>query len=123
MKLSRNQEKFLIALMSNGTIKDASEQAGITTATAYKYLNDPDFKKEHRRIRREAFEQATSRLTQSIDEAVEVLRTVMKDDGEVGATRVQASRTILSNAFKSYELQEVNERLDNLEEIMKEANK
>lgn len=121
IELSKNQEKLLIALMTTATIKDASAQAGITTATAYKYLNDPVFKEEYRRVRREAFEQATSKIVGSVDEAVEVLRTVMNDEEEVGATRVQAARTIIANAFKSYEMQEVQERLDELEDLIREG--
>lgn len=120
-KLSRNQEKLLVALMSTPTIKAASEQAGITTATAYKYLNDPTFKEEYKKVRREAFEQATAKIVDSVDEAVEVLREVMKDGEEVGATRVQASRTILANAFKTYEMQEVQDRLDEIEQLIKES--
>ena len=119
-KLSRNQEKFLIALMSSDTVAAASKKAGITTPTAYKYLNDPFFKQEHRKLRREKFEQATSKIVDSVDEAVEVLREVMADDEEVGATRVQAARTIIANAFKSYELREIEERLEEIEHALAE---
>lgn len=121
-ELSRNQEKLLIALLENNTIVKASEQAGITTPTAYKYLDDPVFKKEYRKLKREVFEQATSKIVESVDEAVEVLREVMKDDEEVGATRVQAARTIIANAFKSYEMQEVEERLERIESLLADDN-
>ena len=119
-KLSKKQTDFLLALLSSKSITEASQKAGISNQTAHTYLNDPIFKDAHRKLRREAFEQATSKIVDSVDEAVNVLRTVMNDDEEVGATRVQASRTIIANAFKSYEMQEVQERLDEIEQSIKE---
>lgn len=121
-KLSKKQADFLLALLNSDSIVEASKKAGIANQTAHKYLNDPTFKEEYRKIRREAFEQATSKIVDSVDEAVEVLREVMRDKEEVGATRVQASRTILANAFKSYEMQEVEERLERIESLLEDDN-
>lgn len=120
-ELSKKQTNFLLALLSSRSITEASQKAGISNQTAHTYLNDPTFKEAHRTLRREAFEQATSKIVNSVDEAVEVLRTVMNNDEEVGATRVQAARTIIANAFKSYEMQEVQERLDEIEKLIKEG--
>lgn len=121
-ELSRNQEKFLIALLDSGTVVEASKKAGITTPTAYKYLNDPIFKKKNRELRREKFEGAVAKIVDSVDDAIEVLKQVMNDEEEVGATRVQAARTVIANAFKSYELQEIEERLEQLEENQRAGN-
>ena len=119
-KLNDNQKKFMIAMLSSKTIAEATKKAGISAQTGYNYMNDQSFKRELKAFRRAKFEQATSKIVDSVDEAVEVLRSVMNDDEEVGATRVQAARTIIANAFKSYELQEIEERLENIEQLLAE---
>ena len=119
-KLNENQKKFIIAMLASKTIAEASEKARISTQTGYNYMNNQTVKEELKKLRRDSFEQATSKIVDSVDEAVEVLRSVMNDDEEVGATRVQAARTIIANAFKSYELQEIEERLENIEQLLAE---
>ena len=52
-KISPKQEKFIMAIMTTSTTEEAYKKAGIAQSTAYKYLNDPVFKEEYRRIRRE----------------------------------------------------------------------
>lgn len=119
-KLNDNQKKFIVAMLSSSTIAEATQKAGISTQTGYNYMSNQTVKDELKKLRRDSFEQATSKIVDSVDEAVEVLREVMADDEEVGATRVQAARTIIANAFKSYELQEIEERLENIERVLAE---
>lgn len=114
-KLRKNQEVFLIALMENSTILDACRQAGIASATGYKFLNDPIFKVEYARIRRETLALATNRLQKSAVKAVEVLDSVMSDEETPASARVQASRAILDNAYKAYELDDLAKRIEEME--------
>lgn len=117
-KLSKKQEKFLVALLNSNSIVEASRKAEISSQTGHVYLNDPAFNSEYKKIRRQIFQFATNKLQQTVDEAVEVLKSVMLDDAEIGATKVSAARTIISNAFKSHELDELDERIQKLEELM-----
>lgn len=110
----------MIALFESNSVVEASKKTGITEQTGHKYLKNPIFKERYRKLRREKFEQATANIVNSVDEAIQVLKDVMNNDEEVGATRVQSARAIISNAFKSYELQEIEERLDNIEELLQD---
>lgn len=118
MELTKKQEKFLIALLNSNSIVEASKKAGISNQTAHNYMNDDAFNKEYKRTRRQTFEFATNQLQQGLGEAGEVLRTIMNDDMENGNTRVQAARILMANAFKSHELDELDERIEALEELM-----
>lgn len=115
-KLDKNKEQFLIALLSNSTIKEASKQVGITSQTGHQYLNDPEFKKVYSKVRRNTFNLATSKLQHSAVKAVEVLNELMIDKETPASTRVQASRAIIDNAYRAYELDDLQERLDTIEE-------
>lgn len=119
-KLSKNKEAFLLALLSNSTIKDASEQVGISTQTGHQYLNDPEFKKAYSQVRKDTFQLATNKLQSSFTRAVEVLNEVMEDEQSPASSRVQAAKTIVQNAYKSYEIDELEERLDRIEDMIKD---
>lgn len=116
IKLNAKQEKFMIALMNTNTIVDACKEAGITTNTGHKYLNNPEFKQEYLRLRRETMQQATNKLQQSAVLAVETLENVMTDiENSTPSARVQAARAVLENAYKSLEIDDLQQRIEQLE--------
>ena len=116
-ELTARQEKFIISLMSKMTTAEAIEDAGINKSTAYKYLHDPDFSNEYRRIRRETMQQITSKLQNASSIAVETLLDVMTDkELSTSSSRVQASRTVLENAYKGIEMDDLQQRIEQLEE-------
>lgn len=115
--LKPKQEKFIISLMSKATTEEAIKDAGINRSTAYKYLRDPDFSNEYRRIRRETMQQVTSKLQNASFIAVETLLDVMADkELSTSSSRVQASRTVLENAYKGIEMDDLQQRIEQLEE-------
>lgn len=116
-KLTAKQEKFIIALMQTSTIVDACKQAGITGNTGHKYLNDPGFNREYLKVRRGTMQQATNKLQQSAMIAVETLENVMTDvENSTPSARVQAARAVLENAYRSLELDDMQQRIEQLEE-------
>lgn len=120
VKLTAKQEKFLLALMNTNTIVEACREAEITNNTGHKYLNNPEFREEYLRIRRETMQQATNKLQQSAILAVETLENVMSDaDNSTPSARVQAARAVLENAYKSLEIDDLQQRIEQLEERIK----
>lgn len=116
VKMNPKQERFAIALMSTNTIKDAYTMAKITNSTAHKYLNDPDFSAYYMQLRREAMAQATNKLQQSAILAIETLKNVMEDaENSTSSARVQAARTVLENAYRGLEIDDIQHRIEQLE--------
>lgn len=119
-KLTKNKEKFLIALMESNSISEACKKAGISTVTGHNYLNDPDFKALYNQTRRDTFQMATNKLQQSAVQAVDVLNSVMLDEETPASSRVQSARAVLENAYKAYEQDDIKQRLEQLEELLNE---
>ena len=114
-KLNAKQERFAVALMTTSTITEAFNMANITNATAYKYLKDPDFSAYYMQLRREAMQQATNKLQQSAVLAVRTLENVMKDvENSTSSARVQAARTVLENAYRGLEIDDMQLRIEQL---------
>lgn len=121
-KLTKNKEKFLIALMESNSISEACKKAGISTVTGHSYLNDTDFKMIYNQTRRDTFQMATNKLQQSAVQAVDVLNSVMLDEETPASSRVQSARAVLENAYKAYEQDDIKQRLEQLEELLNERN-
>ncbi|MGY0400679.1 phage replication protein [Carnobacterium jeotgali] len=116
IELKPKQEQLIIALMSTPTNEEAFVKAGIDRTTAYKYLKDPDFSSEYRRIRRETMQTITSQLQQASSTAVETLIDVMTDtELSTPSARVQASKAVLDNAYRGIENDDLQERIEKLE--------
>lgn len=113
-KHSRKAEKLIAALLCSPTIEAAAEVAGISYSTAKRWLRDPDFAEQYRQARRSSMDVATAQLQQAVAESVETLREI-QTSGESEAARVSAARTIIDNALRSRELEDISARLDALE--------
>lgn len=114
--LNQRQDKFLRALFETDTIEKACEVAGINKNTGFKYLKDETFLKEYRAIRQEIMRQVTSRLQRVSDDAVKVLEDVMHDkENSTSSSRVQSAKTILDVAFRSIEMDDMQERIEAIE--------
>jgi hypothetical protein len=118
-KKSRKAEQFIAALMAHPSIEAAAKSVGIGNATAWRWMQDPSFAEQYREARREAMRHTTARLQEAAREAVECLREVQRA-GESESARVSAARTILEQALKAADLQDVQARLDMLEQAIKD---
>lgn len=113
--LNIRQERFLKALLESQSIEEACKNANINRTTGYKYLKDPDFMLEYRKLRREAMQQVTARLQKVSEEAVNVLHEVMLNKENTPNARVQAAKNVLEISYRSLELDDIQERIERLE--------
>jgi hypothetical protein len=116
---SREQEQFIAALLSCPTVEAAAETVGIGNVTASEWRKDPAFAERYREATREAMRQAGAQLQGAAREAVGTLRAI-QSKGESEAARVSAARTILDMALKAAELEDIQQRLDSLEQSARE---
>jgi hypothetical protein len=120
-KRSRKQEQFIAALLSYPTVEAAAKTVGIGDVTAWRWRNDPAFAERYREATRESMRHAAALLQGAAREAVDTLREI-QSKAESEAARVSAARTILDMALKAADLEDVQRRLDALEQAVKERN-
>jgi uncharacterized protein (DUF885 family) len=116
-KLSRKEETAISALLTQGTLAEAAQVAGIGEATLRRWLQLDDFKTAYRRARREAVSQAVAHLQRVSGEAVDTLRAIMNDDQKPSSARVTAARVILELSIKAVELEDLEVRIAALEAL------
>ena len=118
--LSPKQEKAIAALLTEPTVERAAHAAGVGERTLYEWLDQPAFKAEYRRCRREAFSQAIALTQRYAPLAVQTLTKIMADPDSPAASRVQASNTLLKFGRDALELDDLAVRLDGVEAKMKQ---
>ena len=117
-KRSRKTEQFIAALLTESTVEAAARKAGIGDVTAWRWMNDRAFADQYREARREAMRHTTARLQGASLESVDALREIQRS-GESESARVSAARTILEQALKAADPEDVQQRLDALEQAVK----
>ena len=114
-QLTTRQERAIAALMTEQTILRASEAAGVNERTLHKWLNEPLFSAEYRRVRREAFRQAVSLCQRLASSAVATLAKIMADTKAPYSAKVSAAQALLKFGREGIELEDLEARLSALE--------
>lgn len=117
MAITVKKELFMLALVTEPNVRKAYEKVNISNNTAYKWLNDKEFKSAFTQFKREMMRATTARLQSYTTNAVDVLSQIMVDENAPANARVQSVRTILEYAYKGIELEDIAERVERLEDL------
>jgi hypothetical protein len=118
--LTLNQERAILALLSEPTQQAAAEKAEVGASTLRRWLSEPAFLAAYRQARRALVEGAIAKLQAASVEAVDTLRDLLKCTDKP-AVQARAAVAILEQAIKGGELIALTERVEELERMLKEA--
>src|SRR5436309_12844184 len=79
-RLTARQEKALLALLTEPSVREAAKASRVGERTLYAWLKEPVFAETYRQARREAVSRALGRLQQVASDAVDTLQSVTTDD-------------------------------------------
>ena len=116
-KFGRKKEEAIVALLTHRTIDDAAKASGIATKTLLRWLQIPEFEAAYRKARRAGFSQCVARLQQASSAAVSTLLKVMVDPNTPAASRVRAAGCVLDHATKALEVEDLEVRVTQLEQV------
>ncbi len=115
-KRRKRHSAFALAVASGRTVRDAAKQANISEATAYRWMQDRDIQAEIERQQAQMFDQAAGRLAEALTNAVECLSGLLEAESE--SVRLGAARSIIDLAFRSRDLLDHEDRLQQLEDML-----
>ena len=95
-----SDEKIIAALLQYGTMKEAAEAAGTTSAFIYERMKKADFMALYRGAKNDIIRAAVFSLNKQLGAAVDTVAEIMQDKEVNPATRLQAAQTLLNNASK-----------------------
>ena len=114
--LTARQLRLITFILSTASIEAASKEAKIGRATVYRWLKEKHFREKLEQKRQELFEEGLSRLKAATDKASQRLIELL-DSNNVNIRRL-AAKDILSFALKAIETQNLEDRIDRIEEIL-----
>jgi hypothetical protein len=120
-KFDRKQEEAIAALLTQPNIEEAARVTGIGSTTLVRWLQIPEFQAAYREARRAAFSQSIARLQQASSAAVSVLVKIMVDPDAPTSSRVRAADVVLDRASKAIELEDLDQRIAELEAVGKQG--
>jgi AcrR family transcriptional regulator len=115
---ARRIDLFIQALISHASVEDAAAAAKISSASAWRYLQDKDVLTRLRETCRDTMQQSKALLQAASVEAVECLRGLLRD-AENESVRVSAAKTLLEMGLRAIELDDIEDRIAKLEAIAK----
>jgi hypothetical protein len=120
-RLTPKQHKAIAALLSEPTIRKAAETAGVGLRTVHDWLKIPAFKAAYREAQREAFKHSMALTQKYMPHAVQTLVKVMADEKSPPSAKVSAAAALMKYGRESIELDDVVQRVEQLEESAKAA--
>jgi hypothetical protein len=93
------QHQAVVALSAGATIADAARQAGCSTRTVSRWLDDADFVAKIERERQAVIGQASAKLGAASQRAVEVLAELL-DDPLLPTVRLSAAKAVLDGLLR-----------------------
>lgn len=122
--ITPKKEKVLAALLSNNTMTEAAEVAGVSRKTIYNYLNDDkEFKQKYEEGLTHLVSDTTLMFKKSFALCVKRLQHTVTSDLVQPAVQVQACRAILDYGLKLVEIDEIDARLQELERLYRKDNR
>jgi hypothetical protein len=115
---SRADETLAAELAVGRTVTEAAKAAGISEATAYRRLREKSFNDRVSELRSVMVKTAAGRLADGMTTAADVLRKLLTSKTE--GIRLRAACAMLDQAVKVTELFDLQERVAELEEALKQ---
>ena len=122
-KFGRKKELAIAALLTHRSVEDAARAVDLNHNTLLKWLKIPAFVKEYRAARREVVNQSVARLQQATGAAGTVMLKLMADPSVPAAVRLRAAECVFDRAFKGVELEDIEERVSELERASETSGK
>ena len=114
-KFDHKKDQAIAALLSHRNVEEAARAVGINPNTLLRWLKDPEFAAAYREARRAASRESIARLQDALGAAVTTVLRIMVDSNLPAGTRLRAAEIVLSQAVKAIEIEEIDERLTELE--------
>lgn len=111
------RDKAILGLLTQPTIQEAANFAGISDVTLWRWMQDEEFSNRYKQAKHMAFNQAIGRLQQASTIAVDTLQSVMQDGTAPPSSRVSAAKTVLELSHKSFEIEELANKIAELERL------
>ena len=113
--LTRRQRAALPHLIASPSLEEGCRKARVSRTTVYAWLKEPDFQAELKHLRQALVDEAFERLKTGLTQAVNKLLELLQAEGQLGI-QLRAAQTLVDQGIKAVELQDLESRIEALEQ-------
>ncbi len=117
-QLSAVQERAVIALLASPSLEAAAKAAKVSVSSLRRWRLEAAFIDAYRHARFALLEASTAKLRNAASTAVDVLIETMENPHVTRSVRIRAAQLVLESAYKSAEMEDLAERLDQQERVL-----
>jgi len=117
--LSSRQLKAITCILENNSMEETAKKARVSRSTLYNWFNDNQFKARLEKERESVFEEGLMALKTATSKAAKTLIQLL--DSKDRNTRRLAAKEIINVALKVVELQDIQERIEKIEEQLEKS--
>lgn len=117
--LSAKQEQFLLAYLATGNVSASALTCKINEATGYRWLKLKEVQAALRKAQKQLFESELSELRRIVGKAIRTLDRNMSGEDVPPSTQVAAARIVLEQAISIYKAEEMEARIEAMEEQLR----
>lgn len=118
MRKRQNNEALIIALATTSTVREAAAKAGVSETTAYRLLNDADFKKAYNDYKQALLEHSATALSLQLADAIKAMGEIVTDAETPAAVRLQAADAIFKNTLRVREHLQLTNDVERLKAVI-----
>lgn len=120
--MTQKQIVFLAELLQCGTVKEAYQKAGVSEATAYRWMRqDKKFREELQKRKTEMLNDVSITMQASFSDAVDELKKIIRKPDVSDQVKINAIDCLFRNARPITEQVDILNRLQAVEESLKEG--
>ncbi len=120
-EISTKQEKLIALLLTEKTIDEACKKANVNVTTYWRWMQSVKFLQHYRTARRGILENTVAKLQSVTYQAIETLERNLTCENP--AAEIRSAQIILEQSIKGLETLDVENRLEMLEQLVKEMEK
>ncbi len=118
LTLSPRKERAIESLISNGTVSNAANYAGISRETLYRWMKEDEFKKALDDATKEAISSLSCSLVGLGDKALACLDIALTSKDTPISTKVRAADIVLGRMLELRQFFSLEDRLSKLEQAL-----
>lgn len=119
-ELTPKQDKFIAALLAGNAIVVAAKVAGIGEKAAHAWLKLPHVQSAYKAAKHAVFDESLSSLMSGVDTAVKGIKDIAKDEEVPANVRLRAYQIWLEQAINLHKMGELEQKVEQLEQLLKD---
>lgn len=121
MRKTITDETLVEMLLVHGGVKGAAVVSGLSERAIYKRLQNPEFRKRYDEMRALSLESTVTSLSDSLTDAVALLRSIVNNATNSPTIRLQAADSLLKHTLRYCEFITLSRRVEAVEMALSET--